>query len=201
MLSEAKARDEDCERFQQGDWSILARKGLAVKLLAGETSYSIDHPNSNRILIDPSCDHDLLRLATTDYLISEYQKTYFVMKSFDLLESLTPERIVHTAKTAMQLPHYTWREVAPGDDTLNVGSSVTSPNEKYFRLMSDLPLDECLTRAAIRNLRMYAQGFDHELLNQFKAHPPTVPREIIDWFQKEDVGDRFKIETSETEEA
>ena len=123
------------------------------------------------------------------------------MKSFDLLETLTPERIVETSKKAMQLPHYTWREVAPGDDTLNVGSKVTSPNEKYFRLMTDLPLDACLTRAAIRNLRMYSKGFDLDLLQQFKAPPPEIPSEIIDWFRREDVGDRFNIETGEPEEA
>ncbi len=175
--------------------------GAGILSSPGETSYSIDNPNSNRILIDPSCDHDLLRLATTDYLISEYQKTYFVMKSFDLLESLTPERIVETAKKAMQLPHYTWREVAPGDDTLNVGSNVTSPNEKYFRLMTNLPLDACLTRAAIRNLRMYAAGFEIDLLRQFKAPPPKIPAEIIEWFRNEDVGDRFELDIDETEEA
>lgn len=175
--------------------------GAGILSSPGETSYSINNPNSNRILIDPSCDQDLIRLATTDYLISEYQKTYFVMKSFDTLESLTPERIVETSKIAMQLPHYTWREVAPGDDTLNVGSDVTSPNEKYFRLMANLPLDPCLTRAAIRNLRMYSIGFDLDLLNQFKAPPPTIPPEIIEWFRREDVGDRFHIPSGDPEEA
>jgi phenylalanine-4-hydroxylase len=175
--------------------------GAGILSSPGETSYSINNPGSNRILIDPSCDHDLLRLATTDYLISEYQKTYFVMKSFCLLESLTPERIVDTAKKAMQLPHYTWREIAPGDDTLNVGSDMTSPNEKYFRLMTHVPLDTCLTRAAIRNLRMYTRGFDLDLLKHFKAAPPKIPSEVIAWFQKEDIGDRFRIETEEPEDA
>jgi len=172
--------------------------GAGILSSPGETIYSIDSPESNRVLIDPSCDHDLLRLATTDYLISEYQKTYFVMNSFDLLESLSPERILSTAKKSMELPHYTWREVVPGDDTINVGSVVTSPNEKYYRLLTNQPLDECLTRAAIRNLRMYANGFDMSLLNQFKALPPEIPQEIIEWFRKEDVGDRFKIETEDS---
>ena len=167
--------------------------GAGILSSPGETIYSIDDPESNRVLIDPSCDQDLLRLATTDYLISEFQKTYFVMKNFDLLNSLTPERIFATAKKAMELPHYTWREVVPGDDTINVGSIVTSPNEKYFRLMTDQPIDVCLTRAAIRNLRMYANGFDLELLSQFKAEPPEIPQAIIDWFKSEDVGDRFAL--------
>ena len=168
--------------------------GAGILSSPGETLYSIKESESNRVLIDPSCDDDLLRLATTDYLISEFQKTYFVMKSFDLLESLTPERILATAKKAMELPHYTWREVVPGDDTINVGSIVTSPNEKYFRLMTDQPMDECLTRAAIRNLRMFVQGFDQSLLKQFKALPPEIPPKILEWFEKEDRGDRFKME-------
>lgn len=167
--------------------------GAGILSSPGETIYSIESPESNRVLINPSCDEDLLRLATTDYLISEFQKTYFVMESFALLESLTPERILMAAKRAMNLPHYTWREVVPGDDTINVGSIVTSPNEKYYRLMNDQPIDLCLTRAAIRNLRMYATGFDLELLKQFKAMPPEVPPQIIEWFKKEDQGSRFDL--------
>ena len=128
--------------------------GAGILSSPGETKYSIDKPESNRILIDPACDKDLLRLAVTDYLISEFQKTYFVMNSFDSLESLSPERILWASKMAQQLPHYTWREVVPGDDIINVGTVVTSPNEKYFRLMTDQPLDICLTRAAVRNLQM-----------------------------------------------
>ncbi|MEM7453151.1 MAG: hypothetical protein AAF456_02240 [Planctomycetota bacterium] len=157
--------------------------GAGILSSPGETEYSISSPLSNRVLIDPSSDHDLIRLATTDYLISEFQKTYFVMESFDLLESLTPERIFNAAKLAVELPHYTWREVAPGDDTINVGTVVTSPNEKYLRLMTAQPIDECLTRTAERNLRMYSDGIDTQLLEHFKAPPPEVPAEIIEWFR------------------
>ena len=114
------------------------------------------------------------------------------MESFDLLQSLTPERIVAASKLAMSLPHYTWREVVPGDDTINVGTIVTSPNEKYFRLMTDQPLDVCLTRAAVRNLRMYVEGIDPELMKNFKALPPTVPDEIIEWFKQADAKGQFK---------
>ena len=158
--------------------------GAGILSSPGETRYSIESDESNRVLIDPSDDDDLLRLATTDYLISEFQKTYFVMESFDQLESITPERILAASKLAMELPHFTWREIVPGDNTINVGSIVTSPNEKYFRLMSGQPLDDCLTRTAIRNLRMHANGFDTTKLKNFKVSPPTIPTSVIDWFKE-----------------
>ena len=96
--------------------------GAGILSSPGETRYSVESPISNRILIDPCDNQDLLRLATTDYLISEYQKTYFVMESFDQLASLTPERILWASKKALELPHYTWREIVPGDSVINVGS-------------------------------------------------------------------------------
>ena len=122
--------------------------GAGILSSPGETRYSIDSADSNRILIDPRDDGDLLRLATTDYLISEFQKTYFVMKDFASLSSLTPERILTTVDMAQRLPHHTWREIVPGDQVINVGTSLTSPNEKYYRLLAQQPLDDCLRRCA-----------------------------------------------------
>ncbi len=156
--------------------------GAGILSSPGETKYSIASPESNRILIDPSCDYDLLRLATTDYLISEFQKTYFVMESFDLLASLTPDRIVNVSKLAMELPHYTWREIAPGDKVINVGRVMTSPDEKYIRLMANQSIDECLHRAAIRNLRITSGDFDRNLLSQFRVLPPEIPASVVEWF-------------------
>ena len=158
--------------------------GAGILSSPGETRYSVADPESNRVLIDPSDDKDLLRLATTDHLISEYQKTYFVMESFDQLQTITPERVLQASKLAMQLPHYTWREIVPGDQTINIGSIVTSPNEKYFRLMTGNPIDECLTRTAIRNLKMFANGFDKCELEAFKEQPPEVPQEAVEWFKQ-----------------
>jgi phenylalanine-4-hydroxylase len=159
--------------------------GAGILSSPGETRYSIDSPNSNRVLIDPSDDRDLLRLATTDYLISEFQKTYFVMKDFESLRSLTPQRILAVTHAAQELPHYTWRELAPGDNVVTVGRKATSPNEKYYRLLAGQPLDECLRRAAIRNLRMYAT--DPELVQHaaqaFAVAPPEVPAELIERFR------------------
>ena len=156
--------------------------GAGILSSPGETRYSIESQHSNRVLIDPSDDGDLLRLATTDYLISEFQKTYFVMKSFDRLETITPERILDASKKAMQLPHYTWREIVPGDKVIHTGSVSTSPNEKYFRLMVGEPMDDCLTRTAIRNLRLCKEGIDSELLASFKIPPPPIPDSVMNHF-------------------
>ena len=160
--------------------------GAGILSSPGETIYSIQSPKSNRILIDPSDDQDLLRLATTDYLISEYQKTYFVMSSFDQVQSLTAERILMASKRAMALPHFTWREIAPGDHVINIGQNAVSTNEKYLRLMLDLPLDECLTRAAIRNLQMHVSGLSEDHGTAFKVAPEPIPPEVVDWFKNQD---------------
>ncbi len=156
--------------------------GAGILSSPGETKYSIEDHESNRILIDPNLDADLLRLANTDYLISEFQKTYFVSESFDLLDSITPQRILEASQRAMSLPDFTWREIVPGDRVLNVGTIATSVNEKYYRLMAGQEMDQCLRRTAIRNLAMYRDGFDGELLNQFRVAPPDPPQKSLKWF-------------------
>jgi phenylalanine-4-hydroxylase len=162
--------------------------GAGILSSPGETVFSIDSVQPNRILIDPADDRDLLRLATTDYLISEFQKTYFVMKSFDRLDTLTPERILRAAKQAVRLPHYTWRELVPGDRVLNVGRGVQSPNEKYWQLMAGQPVDDCLFRAAVRNLRLFQRDLDPSvnLDDTWSAPMPPVPAAVRDWFVKTD---------------
>jgi phenylalanine-4-hydroxylase len=158
--------------------------GAGILSSPGETIFSIDSPEPSRVLIDPANDADLLRLAVTDYLISEFQKTYFVMSSFDRLESLSPERIVWAAKRAMELPHYTWREIAPGDQVINVGRVVTGVNEKYFRLHASDSLDECQSRCAARNLDMIVAGFDEAKdYADLKLPPPLVPRSVVEWWR------------------
>ncbi|MEL7496829.1 MAG: hypothetical protein AAFN77_04420 [Planctomycetota bacterium] len=157
--------------------------GAGILSSPGETVYSIDSQEPNRILIDPSDDADLFRIANTDYLISEFQKTYFVSKNFTLLGSLTPERILEASLKAMKLPDFTWREVAPGDQVIDVGAVMMSPNEKYYRLMAGQELDECLTRTAAHNLSLYARGFDVELLSAFRVPPPQVPSVALQWYR------------------
>ena len=161
--------------------------GAGILSSPGETVYSISSQEPNRIMIDPSNDADLFRIANTDYLISEFQKTYFISKSFDLLGSLTPERILAASKKAMSLPDFTWREVAPGDIVIDVGTVMMSPNEKYYRLMAGQALDDCLKRTAESNLKRYEEGFDQSLLSAFRVPPPPVPESALKWFRSRQV--------------
>ena len=176
--------------MQRGE---LRAFGAGILSSPGESKYSIDSPKPTRLLIDPSQDSDLLRLATTDYLISEFQKTYFVTEKFELLESLTPERIVSIAKRAAKLPHFSWRDVAPGDSVLNFGEAAISTSEKYLRLINQQPLDECVTRTAIRNLRMLTHGLqpDVDLNRTWRAPIEEVPQDILQWFTQADANRRF----------
>ncbi len=157
--------------------------GAGILSSPGETVYSVGSPESNRVLIDPSDDGDLLRIANTDYLISEFQKTYFICESFELLKSLTAERILNVSKKAKSLPDFAWRDIVPGDRVINVGSVATSPNEKYYQLMAGQPLDDCMKRTALANLEMYRIGISDEILSQFRALPPTIPQEVLDWYK------------------
>ncbi len=168
--------------------------GAGILSSPGETVYSVESPKPTRLLIDPSLDTDLLRLATTDYLISEYQKTYFVTERFELLESITPERIVAIAHLASKLPHFSWRDIAPGDRVLNVGESAISTNEKYLRLMSNQLCDDCLTRSAIRNLRLIVHGLDPsiDLQSVWRGPIAPVPEDLIGWFRQEDASHKFQ---------
>jgi phenylalanine-4-hydroxylase len=176
--------------MQQGEVRAF---GAGILSSPGETVYSVNSPKPTRLLIDPSQDTDLLRLATTDYLISEFQKTYFVTEHFSLLESLTPERIVATAKLASKLPHFSWRDIAPGDKVLNVGEAAVSTNEKYLRLMCNQLCDDCLTRSAIRNLRLVLHGLDPSIDVQRVWRGPIaeIPSGLIEWFRKEDAQHKF----------
>ncbi len=157
--------------------------GAGILSSPGETRSSVDSQEPNRIIIDPADDKDLLRLATTDYLISEFQKTYFVLKDFNSLTSLTPERIVNVVETARRLPHHTWREIVPGDQVFNVGRAMTGPNEKYLQLLAGEPKDECLQRAAIRNLKMYQSGLEIRTDREQTFVDAMVP--IPEWVQTE----------------
>jgi phenylalanine-4-hydroxylase len=180
--------------MQQGEVRAF---GAGILSSPGETVFSVQSTKPTRLLIDPSLDTDLLRLATTDYLISEFQKTYFVTEHFDLLESLTPDRIVSTAKLAAKLPHFSWRDIAPGDKVINVGESAVSTNEKYLRLMSNQLCDDCLTRSAIRNLRLLIHGLapGMDLQRVWRGPIADVPPGLLEWFREEDAKHRFQHAT------
>ena len=59
--------------------------------------------------------------------------------------------------------------------------------------MSEQPLDDCQTRTAIRNLRMFCDAeFDSKKLAAFKAFPPEIPADVVKWFEKADAEGHFK---------
>ena len=157
--------------------------GAGILSSPGETIHSIESDTCNRILIDPSNDDDLLRLASTDYLISEFQKTYFISKGFHLLETLTPERILAAAEAASELPEIGWRDIVPSDKVMHRGSDHLLPNDKYERLVSGQDLDECSRRVALKNLQMVFDGFDETLVSRFKSTLPTIPDQAIQWMR------------------
>jgi len=132
----------------------LSAFGAGILSSPSETPYSIESAEATRILIDPRSDRDLLRLATTDYSINEYQKTYFVMKDFKSLSSLTPERIIDVVTEAKYLPHLGWRDILDSDHVISRGTDSMPPNEKYEMLANGIPLDEASTRVALRNIGM-----------------------------------------------
>ena len=161
--------------------SHLKAFGAGILSSPGETRFSVDSPEPNRVLIDPANDRDLLRLATTDYLISEFQKTYFVLKDFQSLRSLTADRILNVIRQAKRLPHLTWREVVAGDQVLNVGRSVVGANEKYVALIAGLDEDECMLRTANRNLKLLANGLDinSQVEQSFVDDLPQLPAPLL----------------------
>jgi hypothetical protein len=108
------------------------------------------------------------------------------MKEFDSLTSLTPERILHIVHTAQNLPHHTWTELVPGDEVLNVGQILTSPNEKYFRLLAKQPLDDCQRRTALRNLQRFDQGISAqgELAEAFVGNLAPPPEFLLRQFRE-----------------
>ena len=128
--------------------------GAGILSSPGETPYSIESPKATRILIDPTSDRDLLRLAATDYLIDEYQKTYFVMKDFESLSSITPERILSVIEEAKHIPHLGWRDIVEGDNVINSGAEAMTPGEKFQKLSQGRPIDEASKRVALRNLEL-----------------------------------------------
>ena len=80
---------------------------------------------------------------------------------------------------------------------LNVGESAVSTNEKYLRLKCDELCDACLTRSAIRNLRLVVHGHDPEvdLQRVWRGPIASIPEGVVEWFANEDQQHKFTQET------
>lgn len=169
--------------------------GAGILSSPGETEFSIESSTPSRVIINPSNDRDLLRLTCTKFLISKFQETYFMMTSFDELNSLTPERILAAVKAADKRTHYSWKDLVPGDVVHNVGKNQTSPEQKYLRFANGQPLDTAELEILHRNL--YHAGKGHiqtgwdnltagmHLHTEFSAEEefnkrnfPTAPKEV-----------------------
>ena len=59
--------------------------------------------------------------------------------------------------------------------------------------MSNQLCDDCLTRAAIRNLRLVVHGLDAsiDLQKTWRGPIAPIPEGLIDWFREEDESHRF----------
>jgi phenylalanine-4-hydroxylase len=99
---------------------IRTKKGLrafGAGMLSSknETVYSIENPKPNRIAFD------LERVLTTDYMVDDVQKTYFVIDSFEELfrisyQDFTPYYVKHAGK-----PPTDPERILPGDRVINRG--------------------------------------------------------------------------------
>jgi len=92
---------------------------------------------------------------------------------------------VAAAKAAAKLPHFSWRDLVPGDRVLQVGQTAVSTNEKYLRLLADARCDDCLTRTAIRNLQWLIKhpSDGSELDRVWNGPVAAVPKQVLEWFQ------------------
>jgi phenylalanine-4-hydroxylase len=90
--------------------------GSGIVSSGGESRYCLDSPAPNRI------GFDLLRVMRTRYRIDTYQKTYFVIDSFEqLIEATRPDFVPYYAQLATQ-PSIPAGEVLDTDRVITRGT-------------------------------------------------------------------------------
>jgi phenylalanine-4-hydroxylase len=90
--------------------------GSGIVSSGGESRYCLESPAPNRI------GFDLLRVMRTRYRIDTYQKTYFVIDSFEqLIEATRPDFVPYYAQLASQ-PSIPAGEVLDTDLVITRGS-------------------------------------------------------------------------------
>ena len=100
----------------------LRAYGAGILSSAGETAHSIDSPLPNRLRFD------LERVMRTDYLIDAYQRTYFVVDSFDTLFRESYERDFAPLYRAFRdVPPYAPDAILPTDGVVTRGAAAASP--------------------------------------------------------------------------
>jgi phenylalanine-4-hydroxylase len=95
----------------------LRTYGAGILSSAGETPYSIDSPQPHRI------GFDLERVMRTDYLIDAFQKTYFVVDSFEQLFRDSYERdFMPVYRAFRDAPGYAADAILPTDVIVTHGT-------------------------------------------------------------------------------
>ena len=95
--------------------------GAGIMSSVGETRFALDDPSPNRI------DFDLMRVMRTNYIIDDYQQTYFAIESFDrLLEECYGDFTALYGRLA-GVSDIEAHDIVPGDTVLHRGTM------KYFR--------------------------------------------------------------------
>jgi len=95
----------------------LRAYGAGILSSAGETVYSIEDPRPHRI------GFDLVRVMRTDYLIDAYQKSYFVIDSFEqLFRSAYDRDFAPIYRSYRELPSFEPDMLLPTDIVVNRGT-------------------------------------------------------------------------------
>ncbi|MEL6364061.1 MAG: phenylalanine 4-monooxygenase [Pseudomonadota bacterium] len=97
----------------------LKAYGAGMLSSMGETIFSVAAPQPNRVRFDRA------RVLTTDYMVDDFQKTYFVIRDYaELFDAMTddlPEMVADAAKTESIDPATT----RPGDDLVAPGQPIS----------------------------------------------------------------------------
>ncbi|WP_029046490.1 MULTISPECIES: phenylalanine 4-monooxygenase [unclassified Cupriavidus] len=99
-------------RTEQG----LRIYGAGIVSSQGESVYSLDSASPNRI------GFDVRRIMRTRYRIDTFQKTYFVIDSFEQLFDATRPDFAPLYQELRAQPTLGAGDVAPGDQVINVGT-------------------------------------------------------------------------------
>lgn len=89
--------------------------GAGMLSSKGETIYSVEDPTPNRIAFD------LERVLNTAYMVDDYQKTYFVIDSFEQLFEICDRDFTPYYERGAGKGPIDPETVLPGDDVINKG--------------------------------------------------------------------------------
>ncbi len=93
----------------------LRAYGAGILSSKGETVYAVDSPKPNRI------GFDLERVLTTDYRIDDFQRSYFVIDSFQQLFDETRKPFGPLYERLRNQPPHPADAILPGDNVINRG--------------------------------------------------------------------------------